>query len=192
MSTIRIFKKLNKVQILKVFLSVFGVATLLVVLKLIFSTFDRSFDLVISQMLLLTNILCTFFMLGLIWVIQIVNYPLFKNVGEESFVKYHQEHVWRITSVVFIPMFLEGMTAVMLLWYPHPSVPAELILFGLTLIFLVWLSTLFLLVPQHDGLLKGFNNKSYRNINAFNWIRTIAWSLRAVICVLMLLSVLNN
>ena len=172
-------------------LGLVGVTTLLFVLKLIFNRFESSQYLLVSQMLLIVNIFCTFFMMGLIWVVQIVNYPLFKNVGDKNFVLYHTKHVWRVTCVVAIPMFFEAISSIMLLYYPHPHIPAQLILYGVALIFVVWLSTLFLLVPQHDALLKSFDIKAYQRINVYNWVRTVAWTLRGVICVIFLINILN-
>ncbi len=42
----------------------------------------------------------TWFMVGLIWLIQIVHYPLFARVGVEQFVPYEREHSRLITYIV--------------------------------------------------------------------------------------------
>ncbi len=172
--------------LLNVFLTVVGLITLCVIINLVFDPYHLNAYLPVAKTLLVVNIVCTFIMVGVIWLIQIVNYPLFDHIGTESFAKYHNQHVWRVTLVVALPMFFEAVTASLMLWYPYPHVPPVLLIYGMVLIFVIWLSTLFLLVPQHDSLLKEYNDKAYVRINIFNWIRTIAWTMRGIICVNLL------
>lgn len=141
-------------------------------------------DMQLNQLIFMTNMICTYIMVGIIWVVQIVNYNLFNQIGREAFAGYHKKHVWLITLVVGPPMLLEALSSVLMLWYPFA--PLEFIWKGIVLIFIIWLSTLFLLVPQHDVLSKGFSDKAYKRINMFNWIRTICWTLRAVLVTVML------
>ncbi len=39
----------------------------------------------------------TWALVGLIWTIQVVHYPLLKNVGQAEFVAYHDRHMSLIT-----------------------------------------------------------------------------------------------
>lgn len=129
------------------------------------------------KILLLINICSTLFMCGIIWLVHIVNYPLFSKVIS-SFEQYHRSHVQRTTYVVAVPMILEAMTSVMMLWYPHPNIHEAFLWVGIGLIFVIWLTTLFFSVPAHDHLMKGFDMKVHRSLLQSNRIRTAAWSLR--------------
>ena len=51
---------------------------------------------------------------GLIWTIQIVHYPLFEQVGEDRFVRYHERHMRRITWVAGPLMLIEAGSAALL------------------------------------------------------------------------------
>lgn len=62
------------------------------------------FDLLILAL----NLVSTLFMVGLIWFVQIVHYPLFKSVGESEFVEYQLQHQKLTTWVVAGPMLLEA------------------------------------------------------------------------------------
>ncbi|MDZ4699106.1 MAG: hypothetical protein SH809_05310 [Rhodothermales bacterium] len=129
--------------------------------------------------LLLVNAFVTWFMLGVILVIQIVHYPLFSRVGREGFAAYQRAHERAITWVVFPPMAVELATAIALVARPPAGVPAQLLWVGLGLVGVIWASTAFLQVPQHTRLEAGFSADAHRKLVRTNWIRTAAWTLRA-------------
>ena len=136
--------------------------------------------------LLLLNSIATWFMVGLIWVIQIVHYPLFAAVGEELYPAYQKQHEQLITWVVFPPMVIELVTAIMLLSYRPPEVGRLFCWGGLGLVVLIWLSTAFLQVPCHARLGDGFDEAAHRFLVHSNWVRTVAWSLRGGLVLWML------
>ncbi len=55
----------------------------------------------------LTQVFSTWFLVGLIWTIQVVHYPLFGAVGADRFVSYEAAHSRLITLVVAPMMFVE-------------------------------------------------------------------------------------
>ncbi|MEZ5965456.1 MAG: hypothetical protein R3F56_16605 [Planctomycetota bacterium] len=91
----------------------------------------------------------TWFMVGLIWFVQVVHYPLFASVGEEAFATYEQRHTLWTGYVVMPPMLVEaGTTALLLVARPrNPWVVG-----GAVLLAVVWASTFFLQVPCHERL----------------------------------------
>jgi len=130
--------------------------------------------------LLVIQAAATWFLVGLIWVIQVVHYPLFARVGAEGFAAYEASHSLRITWVVMPPMLLELALAFALLlpaWRPA-SVSPSMAWLGVALVVTIWLSTFALQVPQHDILARGFDDRAHRMLVLTNWLRTIAWSLR--------------
>jgi riboflavin synthase len=48
-------------------------------------------------------------------------------------------------------------------------------------VLIVWLSTFVLQVPIHNRLKAGKEDREIRHLVATNWIRTAAWSLKAVV-----------
>ena len=64
-----------------------------------------------NQGILLACAFSTAAMTGLIWLIQVVQYPLMGSVGTEQFVSYEQQHCNRITPVVMPLMTVELLTA---------------------------------------------------------------------------------
>lgn len=119
-------------------------------------------------------------MTGLIWFVQIVHYPLFDTVGASEFVNYETKHSKLTTYVVIVPMFVELITSCLLL-LSRPQVIGKEVWLGVLLVGIIWLSTAFLQVPQHNILTKGFNDAAYQSLVSTNWLRTIAWTLRTLL-----------
>ena len=137
------------------------------------------------QLVLLAHVGATLFMVGLIWFVQIVHYPLFGSVGREGFAEYSRAHSRLTGFVVGPPMLVEAGTAVALVIRPPEGVPFSLPLLGLALLAAVWLSTAFLQSPQHGVLGRGFAASSHRFLIVSNWVRTVCWTARGVIVLLM-------
>lgn len=142
--------------------------------------------------ILLANVVSTLFMVGLIWMVQVVHYPLFDDIGEENYVRYQQRHQSNITYIVAPVMLFELATAILLLFFPVAGIDKSLVYIGIGLVILVWLSTALVQVPCHEKLVKGFNQSAYHWLVNSNWIRTVAWSARGVIVVMMLMRILQR
>jgi len=137
------------------------------------------------QLVLLVHVGATLFMVGVIWFVQIVHYPLFGSVGRDGFAEYSQAHSRLTGLVVGPPMLVEAGTAVALVGRPPEGIPFSLPLLGLVLLAVVWLSTAFLQSPQHGVLGRGFAADSHRFLVASNWVRTVLWTVRGVLVLLM-------
>lgn len=125
-------------------------------------------------------------LVGLIWLVQLVQYPLFARIGDGSFVAYHGEHCRRITWIVAPLMATELVTAGLLLAAPRTALlPAWAPWIGAALVAVVWLSTALIQVPLHNRLGQGFDPELHRRLVDTNWIRTIAWSVRGLLCLWM-------
>lgn len=134
-----------------------------------------------SEILLYANFVSTWYLVGLIWVVQVVHYPLFANVGEAGYPEYQALHQKLITIIVGPPMLVEAFSSVLLAIYPIPNPNFTLIFVGIALVFVIWFSTAFLQVPCHGKLLQQFDAKAHRRLVNTNWIRTIAWTLRGLL-----------
>jgi hypothetical protein len=132
--------------------------------------------------ILWVHVMATWFMVGVIWFVQMVHYPLMKQVGVTGYVTYQADHMRRTTWVVGPGMLVEAFTGVWLLF-----VGASIFLWmGLGLLVLIWLSTVLLQVPRHNQLLLRFDGEHHRMLVQTNWIRTFAWTARGILCLGML------
>lgn len=120
-------------------------------------------------------------MIGIIWFVQVVHYPLMAGVGRDGYPAYQAAHSRRTTLVVMPPMLLEIATGAWLVLRPSPFFPASAAWTGLALLAVIWLSTFFLQVPQHGRLERGFDAAAHRRLVRGNWVRTVAWTLRGIL-----------
>ena len=141
----------------------------------------------IIESLILVHLFCTIAMVGVIWFVQIVHYPLFRLVGVDGFSAYESVHQSRTTYVVAPLMLIEAATAIGLFF---TTIAAEsLFLYciwaGVVLLAINWISTFFVQVPAHSKLSEAFDASTHTWLVRSNWIRTVAWTARGVVaCVL--------
>jgi hypothetical protein len=128
----------------------------------------------------------TLYLVGVIWIVQVLHYPLLENVGADGYAKYHNRHMTRITPVVAPAMILELLTAIYLVFIAFEPVNAFYFWCGLALILIIWISTFLVQVPLHEKLGASFNADAQRRLVSTNWIRTAAWTLRGALVLWMI------
>jgi hypothetical protein len=141
-----------------------------------------------SMVIMFAHTAAALAMTGLIWFVQIVHYPLFARVGNDEFVTYETLHA-RLTSFVVVPLMLVEAGCAMALVALTPHRPLVWVGFGLLLI--IWLSTFCLQVPQHRKLSGGFDPRAHRLLVKTNWVRTLAWTARSVVALVLLQQVVR-
>ena len=142
-------------------------------------------------LLLLTHAAATLFMVGVIWFVQVVHYPLFDRVGTSDFSAYSTRHTTVTGLVVGPPMILEAVTAVALVVWTPQGISVSLVWTGLLLVAGIWLSTALLQAPRHTTLGRGFDPAAHRYLVTSNWLRTVLWSLRGLVVLCILYQVMG-
>jgi hypothetical protein len=128
----------------------------------------------------------TWAMVGLIWFVQLVHYPLMGSVGNQDFVSYEAGHVQRTSWVVIPLMLAELLSSCALLFAGGALVSRPEALLGLSLLVGVWASTFFLQVPLHERLGAGFARPEHERLVKTNAIRTALWSGRGALVLVWL------
>lgn len=142
----------------------------------------------ITVLLLLVHAGATWTMVGVIWVMQLVHYPLFALVGQDGFPAYERRHQAAITWIVGPAMLLELGTAVLLATTHRLPAFGGLAWVGLALVLLNALLTATVQGPLHGRLAGGFDGDLHRRLVRSNWVRTAAWSVRGPIALAMLVA----
>lgn len=143
----------------------------------------------IADALLFSQAIVTWMLTGLIWFIQVVHYPLFKSIGAANFTPYHLQHT-RLTGFIAGPLMVLEMLFALLMWWHRPlgvSVQVAGILTGLLVI--IWISTFTVQVPIHNRLSKTFDEAQVEKLVTSNWVRTLAWTVRAILLMIALTSI---
>jgi len=133
---------------------------------------------------LLANAAATLVMVGVIWFVQLVHYPLFALVGREGWRHYHAAHSMRTSWVVVAPMVVGLLTSAWLAIERGDGLAWA----GLALALAEWALTFALAVPDHERLSVGWAPTAARRLVALNWLRTVAWSAHGAVVLALLAS----
>jgi hypothetical protein len=134
---------------------------------------------------LLAGLAATWTMVGVIWFVQVVHYPLLAMVGVERAAEIAVEHQRRTGQIVGLPMAIEGISTLVLLavrpsgvFWLWPWIAAILLAVALG-------STVLLSVPLHAQMAFQPTPDVGHRLVRTNWPRTIAWTLRGFVLVVM-------
>ncbi len=142
-----------------------------------------------TELIFLLHSAATLLLTGLIWFVQLVFYPLFKHVGVDEFPSYARRYSRQTAFYVAPLMILELATGISLFFSRPEQFEFAFVLAGFGLVVIIWLTTIFVLGPKHRELMHGFNIDMLRDLQRTNWVRTVCWSLRSAIVMLILLEI---
>jgi hypothetical protein len=134
----------------------------------------------------------TLFLTGLIWLVQVVHYPLFAHVGQDSFVAYEAAHSQRITWLIAVPWAVQGLTTLALLVVPPPAAPPWLVWLAAGLAAVPVVVTIAVSVPAHQALGTGFDAAAHARLVGTNWLRTGAWTAHSVVAMAIVILTLRR
>jgi len=134
---------------------------------------------------LVANLAGTAMMVGFIWTIQVLTYPMMKAVPAEGFVAFELMHRNRVTAVLVVlaPTEIIATAGVVLF---VDDVPGWLSIGAAALLFAIWLSTLLFYAPLHMRLSTGFDPVVHQRLVRTNWVRTAAWTARGAAAIAMI------
>jgi hypothetical protein len=129
-------------------------------------------------------------MFGVAWFVQLVHYPIFMFLNYDSSKNPFIFHQSRTAIAVMIPMILELVSIMLLVFVPYPNFFAVLVLLILTL--LIWLCTFTMQVPAHKILKREKNEDVIKKLIRTNWLRTGLWTLKAIYLFFIIWNVLSD
>lgn len=138
-----------------------------------------------GQAFLLLEATATTFMAGVLWTMQLLNYPLLALVGRDAFVSYESAHIRRFGLVVIPGVLAAAAGGIGLIASRPGQVPLWAPAGELTLLAAVVISTAALQGRQHAALASGFSEQLHTRLVRSNWIRVAAWSAAAGIALWM-------
>lgn len=124
-------------------------------------------------------------MFGVILVVQVVHYPLFRHVAADAYPTFQVAHMRRITWIVAPAMALELGTAIWIVIASPAGVQGWPAWTGLGLALLIWAATALVQGPLHRRLADGFDADLHRHLVRTNWVRTVVWAGRAALVLWM-------
>jgi len=135
---------------------------------------------------LILNAAGTLVRVGVIWFVQLVHYPLLALIGTDRAAEVAREHQRRTGWVVGAPMAVEGVTTLILLATRPDGVSVLLPWIAACFLAVALGCTVLLSVPLHEKMANQPDETVGQRLVTTNWPRTIAWSARGVLVVVML------
>jgi hypothetical protein len=123
----------------------------------------------------------TLCMTGMVWFVQWVHYPLFIYVGREQYPTYERKQLRALASSGVFWHTVELVTGVLMLRWRPPQLSFVLVVVNLALLVLAFLSTAFLQIPMHMILKRSYTKSVHYSLVNSNWVRTVLWTVRAVL-----------
>ncbi|MBD3297674.1 MAG: hypothetical protein GF341_03385 [candidate division Zixibacteria bacterium] len=140
---------------------------------------------------LFAHVFATLSMVGVIWFVQLVHYPMFATVDRAGFIEYHAVHMRRTSWVVVPLMFVEAISAGLLIWWTPPAISSLTLWIAAILLALIWISTFAVQVPLHNRLSRDGDPGTVKLLVATNWVRTVLWTARGLLVGWMVVHVLS-
>ena len=118
-------------------------------------------------------------MIGFIWLVQIVNYPLFTFVDKRDYVSFQKAHMLRIGMLVIPVMIIELITGILLVYLSSDYF--NISIWNAVLLAIIWIVTFGVFTFIHGSLRRGYDGILIQKLVLLNWIRTGLWSFRSVL-----------
>lgn len=132
------------------------------------------------MILILLHACATFLLTGLIWVIQLVHYPMFQFLDSQTYSRAMAFHQQRI-SIIVVPLMLFELLSAGYLAFIQWSSLAGFHSINMALLMVIWVHTFGLMVPFHRKISTQCNNALLLKTVSHHWIRTAAWSIKSIL-----------
>lgn len=119
----------------------------------------------------------TGYIVGLIWVIQLLHYPAFRDIAPERWASFHHNHISAMGLLAGPPMVLSLLLAGWCAWklgdpFSYAALGCEVV---------AWVVTFSLSVPAHNRLASAADPQTIALLISTNWLRTAAWTIKLLI-----------
>jgi len=132
----------------------------------------------------LISTVCAIYLTGLIWTIQLVHYPSFNYISNDKQIKFHHFHQKMMGILAGPAMLIELIsTTLYCLEFKATKGLDWTMIASMILVTITFFSTFFIQVPIHQKLIENnLTNKALiKKLVQTNWIRTLSWTLKAII-----------
>lgn len=127
---------------------------------------------------ILVHLAATWAMVGFIWTIQVLHYPLMGKVPEGAFPAYVEAHQRRVVAVLAVFAVVEVVSAAAIGF--ADGVPRWLWLGAGAVLVALWVATGAFYAPLHGRLADGWDADLHALLVHSNWFRTVGWTVRGV------------
>lgn len=119
------------------------------------------------------------YMCAVIWLIQLLHYPIFSMIEPRRFSEFCEKHTSMMGLLVGPVMILELISALALV-----VIKADVFsMTNLAMNIALWLLTFLVSVPWHNRLARGYDQFCIERLVFTNWPRTFLWTAKAALMI---------
>lgn len=134
----------------------------------------------------------TFYCLGASFVEGFVNYRTWAFIGPAEFRAYHHALSPRIIATLVVPVALQFLMSILLLWFRPQAVPRWAIVPPIILGAINWASSILIQIPIQAQLSNGFSLELIEKLIVTDWIRKITLCANAFWFLWLMAKMLSN
>ncbi len=136
-----------------------------------------------SPWLLVAHLTASAAMTGFAWTIQLLQYPGMADVPPAAFVDFERHHQRRVVTVLALFAPVEVVTSA---WIVIANPRSALAWSAGVILAAIWISTGLFFAPLHGRLASGFDRAAHRRLVRWNWARTVGWTVRALMAMVLI------
>ena len=133
----------------------------------------------------LIQIVTSFSMLGIIWFIQLIHYPLLNKI-KEGLSQYEKAHLIRAAYFIGPLLVVDLIASIFLVSFEVRSTLIRLATCNLILNIFYWIWTFLFQIQHHQKLTVGFSKLTIRKLVINNWMRTFLWTVKSAALIWMI------
>lgn len=135
-----------------------------------------------SRWILVLSLAASGYGVAVVWLTQLVMYPMFLSVPPTAFLEYYSNFQMAIVVPVIVALSLSWVLSALLILHHPKAIPSWAPWCATALALIGFIASQALEAPYNEQLLAhGFNADTIRTKIAFNWFRLLAWTLQAVL-----------
>jgi len=123
----------------------------------------------------------TWAMIGSVWFVLAVHYPSFRLFSKENFKNLERLHIRRTACIVLPVLFIEGLTAFLLVWLQYGQKGWGMLVGNAFLLCLIWILTFAGCLPTHFHLMETFSPSTLNRLIRIHLCRVILWTVRGLL-----------
>ena len=144
-----------------------------------------------ANLSLLIHLFASLCFVGIIWYVQLIAYPQFRMVSVHDWIPFEKNHTRRSFWLIAPLFVLETLGMAGTAIYYVTSAP--LLIIGSTVCYLIaYIATFTIHMPLHRLLSTSHQTKWIDRLITTNWYRTVAWTLKGLLALLLALNVLSG
>ena len=149
----------------------------------------------LRRWLLLSHMISNIYLLGIIWFIQCIHYPLLSGIGTivepAMFKEYTHYFTIQPLLIAGIPMLIDFISTIILFWRQPPPIQTSLYKLSGILLGIIWGLLIFEFFV-HQILSQGYHVTAYRFLQIANWAITILWSIKSILSIIFVKKLIHS